>query len=164
MKIFAKLVPLGLLLLPLSVGAVSIYGDTSVQVNTTVGATTTVETGVSGSARVETPSGVNVDVNRSGDDGVEVTIENKSIGDPDFDLLVSTIKTENERVVAVDVDADGAVDVAYKHQGRLFGFIPVTVTSHTTITATTDGTVTAKVRLPWWSFFVSGVSKIKTDT
>ena len=172
MKYFPILLSI-LISLPLSAGAVGLYGDTGVNVNvgadasaksqTNAGATTSVNVGVSGSTHVETPSGVEITVDRSGTGGADVSVEHRITGDPDFDLMVTSATKDNARVSKVDVAESGSVDVAFKHDGRLFGVIPVKVTSHTMVAADENGNAKVVVKLPWWSFFVSGVSKVKGD-
>ena len=146
----------------------------SVDINTTAGAHTTdeesdvgamveVEVGAEGGAKVETPSGVTVEVDRMEGTNAVVTIEKNISGDPDFDLFVQTVQTQDENVEAVDVDAEGDVEVVYEHEGRLFGFLAMKFTSRTSVETDTSGKAVVKVKLPWWSFLVSGASNVKTE-
>ena len=174
MRLFAKVLTLALVVVPFSASAVSLYGTTDVKVDTSAGAKTDAGASVKGDAGGS--SGNDVEVKDDGAAGVQVQVggntdtnattnaEASITGDPDFDLFAKSVTTSNAEVSAVDLDADGKVDVAYKHKGWLFGFIPVMLTSHTTVTAESDGTAKAHVSLPWWSFLVSGVSQVKSDT
>lgn len=160
------------LLVVMPVGATALTVDVGANastearvVSTTTGAKVDVVVGSEGSTNVETPSGVMVEVDRSGSGGATVTVEGRTTGDPDFDLLrakVEVLAKKDAMVRGVDVDADGEVEVAYKHPGRLFGVIPIVVTSRTTVETDAEGKVAAKVRLPWWSFLVSGVSEVRS--
>lgn len=168
MKLLAKILSAALIVMPFSALAAYNVGlgvDASVGASgnasssSSAGADVHVGVGANGSTTVETPSGVEVTVDRSGAGGATVTHTNNA----ELQTYVETVAMAHPMVKSVDVDADGSVDVAYQHRGWFFGFIPVTVTSHTTAVAATDGSVTTHVRMPWWTIFVSGVSKIRTD-
>jgi|CXWL01.1.fsa_nt_gi hypothetical protein len=185
MKTIAKLLPILLIVLPFSAGATSMYDDSSAEVKVNVGA------GVSGSSQgsggsssgstqtgttkvedsAHTEDSIRLDGTRSSDDGsieVEVEhgveVENEIHGDPDFDLFVQTVKEGDKNVVAADADGDDAVEVEYKHQAHLFGFIPVTLNSKTRLASSPGGGMpVVKVSLPWWSFLVSDASDIRSS-
>ncbi len=165
MKFLAKLLPVALVLLPLSAGAVSIYGDASTDVNAgsnvsgSAHTNTTVQVGGSGPVNSQKPddnSGAQIDVT-VGANGTTTVLTTPNGHEVDFDSSVKTIKDNDDRVAAADVDGDGAVEVEFKHHAHLFGFIPVILNSHTTVSS--DGVV--KVSLPWWSFLVSDASDIR---
>ena len=169
MKTIAKILSIALVVLPLSASAISVNvgADVDVRATTGQGATTTVTTGASGSTQVETPSGVMVDVDRSGDGDVMVTVMHRdgenAAGQDHTKAQIEAVVKGHANVKTVDLDADGMVDVAYVHHGWLFGFIPVNVTSHTIVSAPSTGSAAVKVSLPWWSVLVSGLSKVKTE-
>ena len=76
---------------------------------------------------------------------------------------IEAVVKMNGNVRAVDIDADGTVDVAYVHKGWLFGFIPVSITSQTSINAAAAGSERVMVKLPWWKAFVSGLAGLEVD-
>lgn len=167
MKTFAKVLSLALIALPFSAGAASVYSDTSVGVNVGTKASTSVDVsaGASGSAGSGSQGStgntvVDVNVDASGN-------QNGTSGDAsmssEFKLFTDGVKANNSNVEAVAVKQDGSVDVAYHHNGRFLGFIPMKVTSHTIVKSDANGNVTVSVKMPWWSFLVGGVSKVKSD-
>lgn len=161
MKTAIKLLPIALLVLPLSVGASSLYGNTEVMANS--------GSGVS--------AGVDVDVHVKGSDDiddvkgdikVEISDDTKELSTKDdmsaeFKLFAEDVEEENESVEAVEVNGDGSVEVAYRHEARFLGFIPMKITSHTKVKSDADGNVSVTVTLPWWSFLVGGVSKVEKE-
>ncbi len=159
---------MALLIIPFSAQALTV--DVGTGVNAVVGSST------SGGASVTGDVKANVNVQSSDDQDAMVQIQVGSdtsssagveiTGDPDFDMYAESVSSTHANVSGVEVGTEGEVEVAYKHRGWLFGFIPVTVTSHTTVEAPQNGTgtVEATVALPWWSFLVSGVSSIKAST
>ncbi len=186
MKTIAKILPIFLVLIPFSADAESMY-DVKPEVKVEAGA------GVSGSSQgsggsssgstqtgttvkvedgLHTEDSIRLDGSRSSDDGVMeveveiehgVEVETETHGDPDFDLFVQTVKEGDENVVAADADGDDAVEVEYEHEARLFGFIPVTLMSKTSVKTEGGGMPVVKVSLPWWSFLVSGSSELKSS-
>jgi hypothetical protein len=72
---------------------------------------------------------------------------------------------QKETAVA-DIDATTntkAISVEWKHNGKLLAFIPVTITSKTTVEARDDNTLSIKTTLPWWNFFVADVTGVVTN-
>jgi hypothetical protein len=170
MKTFTKLVPLALLVLPFGAFAASLYGGTAVNITTGTGVSATVDANVytggnasssSGNTDSHTTAGVDVNVGGNGNTTVQSTAD--IAASAEFKAVADSAKASDERVQAVDLNNEGAVDVAYRHDGKLFGFLPIKVTSHTLVKAQNDGTVSVQVKLPWWSFLVSGVSKVRSD-
>lgn len=152
MKLISKILSIAIIVMPVSAFAAYTVTGVNADVNATVGHET--------SSDSDTNAVVNVNMDLGGEGEGTVTVTS----DDDFDAHAETVTASHAEVQAVDVDADGSVDVAYKHQGWLFGFIPVMVTSHTKVVSDADGKAKAEVRLPWWSFLVSGVSKVQADT
>jgi len=162
MKTAIKLLPIALLVLPLSVGAASLYGNTEVMANSGSG----VSAGVDVDVHVKGSDDINDDV--KGDTKVEISDDTKESSveddmDAEFKSFSDDVESKNENVEAVEANEDGSVEVAYHHQARFLGFIPMKVTSHTTVKSDADGNVTVTVTLPWWSFLVGGVSKVESD-
>ncbi len=159
--------PVALLVLPLSVGAASLYGNTDVTVtaDTNAAASVSADVDAQGSAGAGNDSAqndavVNVNVDASGN---QVQASNDANMSAEFKLFTDDVKVKNERVEAVAVNGDGSVDVAYRHDAKFLGFIPMKLTSHTIVKTDADGNVSVAVKLPWWSFLVGGVSKVKAD-
>ena len=166
MKAAIKLLPIALLVLPLSVGAASLYGNSEVMVTSGTGVSTGVNAGVqvTGSAGAQTGSAqtgtVDVKVDASGN---QVQTSADTTVDAQFKLFADDVEAKNESVEAVEVNGDGSVEVAYRHEARFLGFIPMKVTSRTIVKSDADGNVSVTVKLPWWSFLVGGVSKVESD-
>lgn len=162
MKTAIKLLPIALLVLPLSVGASSLYGNTEVMANSGSG----VSAGVDVDVHVKGSDDIDDDV--KGDIKVEISDDTKELSTKDdmsaeFKLFAEDVEEENESVEAVEVNGDGSVEVAYRHEARFLGFIPMKVTSHTKVKSDADGNVSVTVTLPWWSFLVGGVSKVEKE-
>lgn len=160
MKTAIKLLPIALLVLPLSVGATSLYGNTEVMV------TSGSDISVGADVDVKGSDDINDDV--KGDTKVEISDDTKesSVEDDasaEFKSFSDDVEAKNESVEAVEVNGDGSVEVAYHHKARFLGFIPMKVTSHTKVKSDADGNVSVTVKLPWWSFLVGGVSKVEND-
>lgn len=66
-------------------------------------------------------------------------------------------------VVSSDVDEESKVVVVYKHRGKLFGFIPVTIKSVTSVEAEVDNTINVNSGLSWWSFLVAQENYSKAE-
>ncbi|TSD06293.1 MAG: hypothetical protein Greene07147_152 [Parcubacteria group bacterium Greene0714_7] len=149
MKTAIKLLPIALLVLPLSVGAASLYGNTEVMV--------TSGSDISVGADVDLKGSDDINDDVKGDTKVEISDDTKELSVEDdasaeFKLFADDVEAKNENVEAVEVNGDGSVEVAYQHQARFLGFIPMKVTSHTKVKSDADGNVTVTVKLPWWSF------------
>lgn len=162
MKTAIKLLPIALLVLPLSVGASSLYGNTEVMANSGSG----VSAGVDVDVHVKGSDDIDDDV--KGDIKVEISDDTKELSTKDdmsaeFKLFAEDVEEENESVEAVEVNGDGSVEVAYRHEARFLGFIPMKVTSHTKVKSDADGNISVTVKLPWWSFLVGGVSKVEKE-
>lgn len=116
------------------VNAVGVSASTAVNANTqtTAGAT---------SSEVNTTTGeLNVLIN---------TPQNVTTS-AELETYVDEVESSDDSVGDVEVEAD-RVSVEYKQKGKLFGFIPSTVSAEVIVNA--DGTV--DVSYPWYSFLVS---------
>lgn len=169
MKSLIKVLSLVLLVLPFAAGA-SLYGNTDVTVTAGTGAAATVDADASvqgsagtGSGSMETGTAADVTAGVNTGEVTEVDAESDATMSAEFAAFASSVKANNEDVEEVKVEGDGSINVAYRHDGKLLGFIPVKVTSHTVVKNNADGTVSATVKLPWWSFLVAGVSKVKSN-
>jgi hypothetical protein len=79
--------------------------------------------------------------------------------DADLVLYSDSIASANENVVSVDTESKNAVAVAYSHPVRLFGLIPIHITSVTSAALASDGSAAVTTTFPWWKAFVTGVGK-----
>lgn len=76
---------------------------------------------------------------------------------------VTEIESDVERITIDSSARDEAkVMVRYRHQGKLFGLLPIKVASNTTVITRADGSTEVTTRLPWWSMTVSGTEQIKS--
>lgn len=161
MNMLTKIVAAALFALPLSAGAAIL--NTATNVDATVEVKGSSDSSMNSSARSNgsTNTGVQIHVEAkpvtytASTTGTEASVTN----DADFSLFVKTVKTQDPRVSSIGTSSDGTVNVAYKHDAKLFGFIPVEVTSYTSVNGNGDVSVT----MSWWSFLVSGASKIRSD-
>ena len=75
----------------------------------------------------------------------------------DLKTYVDAVVLNDEAIEDVKVDKD-TIEVKSKEQGKLFWFIPVTMTSNVivkyTLSDSTADTADVSVRLPWWHFLV----------
>ena len=149
-KVFAILPLAALLVAPVgaqTTGTINVDGETNV------------ETGLEGGA--ESESSVDVEL---GTDSLGGTISSSAqvATDADLEIFSANVATQNENVARVDIVAD-EVKVVYRHKGRLFGFIPVTVKSTTSVEFQADAEAEINSRLSWWSFMVAGKNYSRTE-
>ncbi len=93
--------------------------------------------------------------------GNAATIEPSSVtSSTQFEAYARSIMTSDENLTKVETSAD-EVSVWYKENGEFLGFIPVTVSTRTTVEA--DGTV--EVDRPWYNFLTrtSDSASLKAD-
>jgi len=120
----------------------------------------------SNSARSEATGSLEVNTN-----GTAVTSAVQMQSDVDFDVFRKNIQMSNKAVANIETNVAGRgldtaaahVSVAYKHSGRLFGFIPVTLISNTSVYTSEEGETDVQVRLPWWSAFVVKAHYAQTE-
>lgn len=112
----------------------------------------------------ETDSQTELSVNAS---GIAVMFSSQIESENDLEVFSSNVSATNENVAKVDIDTgaegDSEVEVVHKHRGKLFGFIPVTITSTTKVTTKTDGSVEVESNLAPWSFLVTSVNYAKSE-
>ncbi len=65
-------------------------------------------------------------------------------------------KNITEVQVANNVNQENNISVTYRHDAKLFGFIPTKVNSKTSVKAQADGSVKTDVAISWWAFFTTG--------
>lgn len=94
--------------------------------------------------------------------GVEVTSAGQVASDADLEVFSDNLTVANKNVAEANAEASGSADLAYYHQGRLFGIFPVKVKAHTWVTAQEDGSVKVNTTMPWWSAFVTGTGKVRS--
>lgn len=91
--------------------------------------------------------------------GVAVRTAAQVRSEEDLEIFLANVLMENEAVAAVEFEtsAEGsqAVEVVYKHYGRLFGLIPLTIKSTTIVSEDDESGVMVDSNVPWWSFLVA---------
>jgi hypothetical protein len=98
--------------------------------------------------------------------GVAVNSSSEVVTDADLEVFSANVSAENENVAGVSVTKNGEkseVMVEYKHRARLFGFIPVKITSTTFVKAKANGEAEVRTRLPWWRILVTSEDYTKAE-
>lgn len=104
----------------------------------------------------ETNSDLNFRVNSN---GVRITTAAQVESEEDLEVFKSNMTMKEAAVSEIETQSnDSSVTVVHKHNGRLFGLIPVTVTSITTVEAKADGETEVHARKSWYSFLVTNES------
>lgn len=100
-------------------------------------------------------------------DGVAITSSSQVKSESDLDVFSSNISKKNSEVSKVETDSntngESEVEVIYKHKGKLFGFIPVTVKSKTVVDIKDDAKTEVHSTMSWWNFMVTGVDYEKNN-
>jgi len=125
-------------------------------VDVNIGATGSGEASSTDNMNMETDSDLSLKLNASG-----VAVRNSSQVNSlaDLDVFSSNVTKEDEKVDEVRIDSrdnETKVAVVYKHKGKLFGFIPVTIKSTTAVMAKANTDTAVESHLSWWSFLVTG--------
>lgn len=135
--------------------------DSIIEIEVGVGATSTAS---STEEEVEANTDASFRLNAS---GVAILSASEVRSEADLEVYAENLAASEERVdeVVVDQDAEGdtRVLVHYEHDGKLFGVMPVTVTSTTKVTFLANGEIKAESDLPWWSFMVTGVNHASNE-
>jgi len=136
-----------------STSASSSSVNTGVDVN--IGATNS-DASSTDNMNMESDSDLSLKLNASG-----VAVRNSSQVNSlaDLDVFSSNVTMEDEKVDEVRIDStdnEAKVAVVYKHKGKLFGFIPVTIKSTTAVMAKANADTAVESHLSWWSFLVTG--------
>lgn len=166
MKKLTGIVSVLALMLPLAASAV--YLETGAEGGASAGS------GVSGEAQIQlmvegengNPAMVTEDVAEDGTPIFRITTDADATVSADSKVqaeseLMSSVSSEEK--VKVEVKGDGAVEIKSKHKGKFLGFLPVTFTVKTNVEKQENGTLTARVNLPWWGFMISGAAKVQAD-
>ncbi|HET8580925.1 MAG TPA: hypothetical protein VFL98_00450 [Candidatus Paceibacterota bacterium] len=82
----------------------------------------------------------------------------------DLSAYAKSLPAEDPSIVGADASADGSITVEYAQPAKLFGLIPVTIISHTTVTAGEDGNAVVKTTLPWWHILTSSSDLASLDS
>ncbi len=100
-------------------------------------------------------------------EGVAIVTSAQVHNESDLALFESNMPVKYERVAKIDVDSnnDGETEVVvvYRNQGKLFGFIPVTVKSITTAKVNDASETEITSRMSWWSFLVANKNHSKAE-
>lgn len=100
-------------------------------------------------------------------EGVAITASTQVNSYADLQVFSENMIIRNSNVanvvVSSDVDEESKVVVVYKHRGKLFGFIPVTIKSVTSVEAEVDNTINVNSGLSWWSFLVAQENYSKAE-
>jgi hypothetical protein len=104
----------------------------------------------------ETNSDINFRVNSN---GIRITSAAQVESEEDLEVFKSNMALKQSTVAEIETrSSESKVTVIHKHNGRLFGLIPVTVTSVTTVEAKADGETEVHARKSWYSFLVTNES------
>lgn len=160
----AILVTLGLLLLTTSALA-AIEAD--VALNTTVKATggTLVNTSVNVTSSSSVQSEAQIQktttsstITSTADTRTSISLPVNISLDTDLKNYENSILLKEDAVAKINTTSQKEISVEWKHEGKLFGFIPVTVTSKTIVVATETDDAKVTTDMPWWSIFVTGIN------
>lgn len=180
------IIPVFALLVPFTTHAMALANDASAKAQAKLpGATATVSVGASSTVNATSAAQAATDVHllmqaqqqgtsATGTDAAQAhaSATAKLVANARGAIITSPAEVQNEADLAVYVTnvpkmhaevasadaANGHLSVSYNHSGYLFGVIPVTIVSKTTVSGGADGTVQATTAYPWWHVLVSGVS------
>lgn len=92
-------------------------------------------------------------------DGVAIVLAADVKNESDLEVFAHNISAAEEKVSEVEIDSEtnGAwqAEVSYKHEGKLFGLMSVTLKSTTVVEVDEDGKLEVYSNLPWWNFMVT---------
>ena len=124
-------------------------------------------TGYTGSGGVEIyfEEESNSDINfRVNSDGVRITTSAQVESSEDLEVFKTNMTQKEPSVSEIETKSDeSTVTVVHKHDGKLFGIFPVTITSVTTVEAKDDGKTEVHARKSWYSFLVANESYSRSD-
>lgn len=153
-------------LAPFSAYAASLTADASGGILLAQGAAIDLEAGID----MGTPATSSPSEGSAGDDSnIEVGLDASVMtsvdvsDESDLARYQTSLQGSDSYFAEADLSGEERVDVAYYHDGRLFGFIPMKVKSHTVISTNDEGQVIVQTTLPWWSMFVSGTNGVAAD-
>lgn len=137
---------------------INLDGNSTTTTSTTTTVTeTTIDIGTEADTNVSTE--VSSDL-RANSQGIVITSSSQVESENDLEVFRSNITTQNEAVADVEINTDedeqqSEIKVVYRHGGYLFGFIPVTVKSVTTVETNASGELEVYTRKSWYSFLVA---------
>lgn len=151
---------------------VSIDTDTNTVINTRamgVSASTSLTADINGGSSTDTT--LDVDSSASGTTGITtMSTGNATLVFPpimnsknDLDVYKQSILDAETDIKDIDIDNENELSVSWEHEGKLFGYLPVTVISKTKV-ETENGTATVKTELPWWSAFITDIVGLNEET
>jgi len=107
----------------------------------------------------------NSDINfRVNSDGVRITTSAQVESSEDLEVFKTNMTQKEPSVSEIETKSDeSTVTVVHKHDGKLFGIFPVTITSVTTVEAKDDGKTEVHARKSWYSFLVANESYSRSD-
>lgn len=149
--------------LPASAAAASLTANASGGVILAQGLDTSIDIGLEVDGGTSTPS--------EGSAGDDATITTDALfmtsvdvaSDEDLERYETSMQGSDSYFAEANFASESEYDIAYYHDGRLFGFIPMKVKSHTKISTNDEGQVIVQTRLPWWNMFVTGTSDVAAD-
>jgi hypothetical protein len=95
--------------------------------------------------------------------GIEIISSTQVSSDADLEVFSDNLKVRDEGVADSNAQAAGSADLSYYHRGHLFGLIPIKVKARTWVTTNENGTVQVNTTMPWWSAFVTGTGKVRSE-
>jgi hypothetical protein len=144
--------------------------DTAVGTGSDATSETNVNTGMGADvdndtdAQSESTSNATLKVNAR---GVAVVTSSQVNSEEDLEVFISNVAATEKAVSKVKIDSDNngssQTKVVYRHKGKLFGFIPMTVKSTTVVETKTGGEVRVVFDKPWYAFLVVGENYAKAD-
>jgi hypothetical protein len=96
-------------------------------------------------------------------DNADITFPVNVSSDAQLQTYTQNIMSADANIANINASEANQIIVQYKHPGKFLGIFPVHVTSQTTVSTNSDNTVNVKVKLPWWSMFVTGVEKSRAN-
>lgn len=99
--------------------------------------------------------------------GVAITSSTQVNSDADLRVFSENMTAKNSNVskivISSEEDEESEVVVVYRHRGKLFGFIPVSLKSVTSVKAEANSSIEVNSGLSWWSFLVAGENYSGTE-
>jgi hypothetical protein len=97
--------------------------------------------------------------------GKDVSLSSDVNNKGDLETFERTVLRTTPSVVSIDTESNAqAVSVTWRHNGKLFALIPITVQSKTTVESSEKEGMIVTVWKPWWSFFVTNIAYITDNT
>lgn len=154
---------------------VSATGTVGNIVNTNIDSNVEVKTNPNTNSEININAGVGIDLENNSSDkamkvnasGVAIMLSSQVNSEADLKVFSSNASTKNKSVVKINInskdDGESKVEVIYRHNGKLFGFIPITVRSTTILEVTANGETEIKTGKSWYAFLVTGENYTGAD-